>query len=307
MKGLTVVENVAYFGIAEFGDRSTRDSQDKTSEVAAFDLHSRRLLWRTTVETHGLLNVVVAPHVAEWSTYLPVANWNWTPGKALDVKRMKAEVRAGVDGAAISSFGRDQSQQLQEQEQHLHGEDGHQWGFGKTKQYRDRRPRVGFAPSGVAWMDLRAKQNMPSDDKDLLIQHGDVDVSVLKAILDANPDFCRESSQLDNAKLTGRKGNMDMFKPGVDSVHLIFSDYEGSLVFKFPYFSKYERELLPLINSVMRDHFGIENPMQHVMRLQFACMNPGSKILKHTDRGGWVKHGHRIHIPLVVPESAGGA
>jgi hypothetical protein len=51
-------------------------------------------------------------------------------------------------------------------------------------------------------------------------------------------------------------------------------------------------------------HFGIENPMQHIMRLQFACMNPKSKILKHTDRGGWVQHGHRIHIPLIVPSSA---
>jgi hypothetical protein len=63
MKGLTVVDHVAYFGIAEFGDRSTRDSSEKTADVAAFDLRSRTLLWRERVETRGLLNIVAAPHV----------------------------------------------------------------------------------------------------------------------------------------------------------------------------------------------------------------------------------------------------
>lgn len=154
-------------------------------------------------------------------------------------------------------------------------------------------------------MNLRAKRRGDSsDDEDLLIQHGAVDVSALRAALQADPDFCRETSQSDNAKLGGRKGNMDQFKPGVDSVHLIFSDYTGELVFKFPYFDKYESVLMPVLNGVMRDHFGIEEPMRHVLRLQFACMNPKSKILKHTDRGGWVQHGHRIHVPLVVPSSA---
>jgi hypothetical protein len=38
MKGLTVLENVAYFGIAEFGSRSDRDSADKTAEVAGTDI-----------------------------------------------------------------------------------------------------------------------------------------------------------------------------------------------------------------------------------------------------------------------------
>ena len=34
MKGLTVVDGVAYFGIAEFGGRAERDSSEKTAEVA---------------------------------------------------------------------------------------------------------------------------------------------------------------------------------------------------------------------------------------------------------------------------------
>jgi|AntAceMinimDraft_12_1070368.scaffolds.fasta_scaffold99521_1 hypothetical protein len=97
---------------------------------------------------------------------------------------------------------------------------------------------------------------------------------------------------------------MEQFKPGVDGVHLIFSDFSGELVFKFPYFAKYEQQLMPVLNAVMREHFGLQHPMQHVMRLQFACMNPGSTIHKHTDKGGWVQDGHRIHIPVIVPAAA---
>ena len=64
MKGLTVIEGVAYFGIAEFGDRANRDDSSKSAEVGAFDLRRREFLWRVTVPTNGLLNIVAAPHVA---------------------------------------------------------------------------------------------------------------------------------------------------------------------------------------------------------------------------------------------------
>ena len=41
MKGLAVVENIAYFGIAESGERSSRGEASKIAEVAALDLHRR--------------------------------------------------------------------------------------------------------------------------------------------------------------------------------------------------------------------------------------------------------------------------
>lgn len=41
LKGLAVVEDVAYFGIAELSERSARDNPDKNAEVAAFDLRRR--------------------------------------------------------------------------------------------------------------------------------------------------------------------------------------------------------------------------------------------------------------------------
>jgi hypothetical protein len=54
-------------------------------------------------------------------------------------------------------------------------------------------------------MDLHAKKRgSDRGDQNLLIQHGPVDVSDLKATLQANPEFCRDTNQADNAKLTGR-------------------------------------------------------------------------------------------------------
>ena len=255
MKGLTVIEGVAYFGIAEFGNRANRDDASKTAEVGAFDLRRREFLWRVTVETRGLLNIVAAPHVAEHSTYKPVETW----------------------GVAAS---------------------------GATQIDPRGRAPARSAPSGVPWIDLRQKNVLTSnEDDDLLIQHTTVDIEALRAALQSTPEFCAKASQEDNASLGGRKSNMDQFKPGVDSAILIFSDYAGKLVFQFPWFEKYEPLLKPILDDLLGGHFGLTHPMRHVIRLQFACMNPKSKILKHTDRGGWVKNGHRIHIPLVVPDT----
>ena len=295
MKGLTVVDGVAYFGIAEFGGRAERDSSEKTAEVAAFDLARGAFLWRETVRTNGLLNIVAAPHVAEHSTYLPVAAW-----------------RAAALGDAAARAGGE----IREEALHNSPREHHRAGR-RAGRHRDERgaanPRASnkLAPSGVRWIDLPQKAlGEVADADDLLIQHGSVDVSALRAALRATPEFCRAASQGDNARLGGRKGNMDQFKPGVDSAILIFSDYTGRLVFKFPYFDKYADLLRPVLDTVMRDRFGYsasgvsgdsEGYMSHVIRLQLACMNPHSKILKHTDRGGWVQDGHRIHVPIVVP------
>ena len=276
MKGLTVIEGVAYFGIAEFGDRANRDDASKTAEVGAFDLRRREFLWRATVETRGLLNIVAAPHIAEHSTYMPVDAWGIDASTTPKTRAENARENVARFGDAVDANGVDP---------------------------RGRAPEL-VAPSGVPWIDLRQKDTLTSTkDLDLLIQHTTADIEALRAALQSTPEFCAAASQEDNASLGGRKSNMDQFKPGVDSAILIFSDFSGKLVFKFPWFEKYEPLLAPILDDLLRGHFGLEHPMRHVIRLQFACMNPKSKILQHVDRGGWVKRGHRIHIPLVVPDT----
>ena len=64
-------------------------------------------------------------------------------------------------------------------------------------------------------------------------------------------------------------------------------------MFLSSFFDKYHEMLAPvLLKDILKDHFGFANPMKHILRLQFACMNLKSSILKHADHGGW----HRMAI-----------
>ncbi len=57
LKGLCVVDDVAFFGIAPGAPRDRRADPSLNCELAAFDLQQRLLLWRRQLPTHGLLNV----------------------------------------------------------------------------------------------------------------------------------------------------------------------------------------------------------------------------------------------------------
>lgn len=49
LKGLAVLDDIAYFGITTWAERSVRDSPDNHGELGAFDLINNKLLWRRTV------------------------------------------------------------------------------------------------------------------------------------------------------------------------------------------------------------------------------------------------------------------
>ncbi|KAG2501830.1 hypothetical protein HYH03_000329 [Edaphochlamys debaryana] len=73
LKGLCVVDNVAYFGVNVWGSRESRDSKGNDAELAAVDLTTGALVFRRPVPTHGLLNIVAAPQLGEASTYRAMA------------------------------------------------------------------------------------------------------------------------------------------------------------------------------------------------------------------------------------------
>ncbi|GLC58284.1 hypothetical protein PLESTB_001341600 [Pleodorina starrii] len=94
LKGLCVVDDVAYFGINVWGERSQRDSVTNNAELAAVDLATGALLWRRTVATSGLLNIVASPGLGEASTY-----------RAMDSAGGVAEAGTAAGGAALASTG----------------------------------------------------------------------------------------------------------------------------------------------------------------------------------------------------------
>ena len=57
LKGLCVVDDIAFFGIATQQPRGSRDDPSLNCELAAFDLREGLLLWRRQLPTHGLLNI----------------------------------------------------------------------------------------------------------------------------------------------------------------------------------------------------------------------------------------------------------
>ncbi|KAG2444762.1 hypothetical protein HXX76_001506 [Chlamydomonas incerta] len=95
LKGLCVVDDVAYFGVNVWGSRDSRDSPDNEAELAAVDLVSGQLLWRRRVPTHGLLNIVAAPQLGEASTYRAMASSGGVAGG----------VGVGAGGADASGSG----------------------------------------------------------------------------------------------------------------------------------------------------------------------------------------------------------
>lgn len=58
LKGLSVVDDIAFFGIAPMTQRADRADPTLNCHLAAYDLKERVLLWWRQLPTHGLLNVV---------------------------------------------------------------------------------------------------------------------------------------------------------------------------------------------------------------------------------------------------------
>ena len=49
LKGLAVIDDIAYFGVSVWSERSARGDPSQDSELAAFCLRGMELLWRREV------------------------------------------------------------------------------------------------------------------------------------------------------------------------------------------------------------------------------------------------------------------
>jgi len=285
MKGLTVIEDVAYFGVSAFGTRQERDDVEKTSDLAAFHLHTRQLLWRVTVQTRGLLNIVSAPQLSERSTSVALPTWDMPVPQA--PHGVAPGGRQVSDGQRLVSIREGPRGGNWDQD---HGSGG--------------APRLLNLQDKAAAARLRGHELTPSvmgENALMMLRH--VDVSELVAAVRAEARLGLWDPELalrHNAVLTGREDNMARFKPGVQTAHLVFSDQTASTCFHFPWWDHWRPVVMPVISQIL-GWYGIPESEheQRIVRLQLARMGPGGAILKHSDKGGWATGLHRIHIPLI--------
>eukprot|EP00928_Gymnodinium_smaydae_P061228 TRINITY_DN4535_c0_g1_i1.p1 TRINITY_DN4535_c0_g1~~TRINITY_DN4535_c0_g1_i1.p1 ORF type:complete len:456 (+),score=114.89 TRINITY_DN4535_c0_g1_i1:48-1415(+) len=98
LKGLCVVDGIAYLGANTWGPLQHRVSRNTTADVLAVDLESGALLWSRTLETWGTLNVVVAPQLGSRSPYQERSSWaedaGWLAGLSEDAAAAAAAAAA---------------------------------------------------------------------------------------------------------------------------------------------------------------------------------------------------------------------
>ncbi|GIL43818.1 hypothetical protein Vafri_1420 [Volvox africanus] len=317
LKGLCVVDEVAYFGLNVWGPRSNRDSLVNNAELAAVELNTGALLWRRPVQTRGLLNIVAAPGLGEASTYRAMAS---TGG----VSEASFASTTKVSGASTDTAASSKQQQQQQEEQKPagsnqdvtkaagSGEDGGKARdvlalginnaevIAATQQLIDMgyRPKTsGKWASGQPRLDLKVKDSSHSWDAGISLPLMQVNIDKLKELVLGMPDdmWTPERQRRENAAIDGRKDNMNKFKPGVEALYMVFSDQSTEHVYRFPYYDYFKSAIEPILEQVV----GKED-VNKVVRLQFARMKPGTEIKPHQDMGGYAKAAHRIHLPVVT-------
>jgi hypothetical protein len=259
------------------------------------------------VETKGLLNVLSAPQLGELSTSVaqqgwePAAGWAADPAVAEQLKPHSLDggaaktaplvVRATADGGATA------------------GADEVPLTKGRLL-YEPYNASSGARPRTISLADKAAVSRMnPAElPPELLgpaafVSLAHVDVAPLVAAVGADSPALWDSAAAarDNAVLWGREGNMQRFKPGTQTAHLVFSDQAGQQCFHFPYWARWRPLALPVIQTVL-GWYGVPaaEAESRIVRLQLARMGPGGAILKHSDKGGWATGLHRVHVPLVT-------
>lgn len=106
LKGLIVLDDVAYFGISPPMQRQDRDGPKVMCDLVAVDLNTKTQVFRRSLQTHGLLNVVSAPHLSESSTYIAVSTGS------LSSNSIRQSSLPGLQSGVLSKKQAQQTQQL---------------------------------------------------------------------------------------------------------------------------------------------------------------------------------------------------
>jgi hypothetical protein len=290
LKGLNIVDDIAFFGIAKKQPRQSRDDPSLNCDLAAYDLKNNVLLFRRNLPTHGLLNIVAAPHLAVESTSWAVPITRQSSFRQTiehsDLLEAARQGRYDDTGAIITTTsiasnttGRGQV------------------AISPVPPLAPNDPLAPYPPniggnwaSGLPYLNVETKTDGFKAGVELMLLKADV--NKLKAELLSMPlEYWEDTYQSKyNAFLQGRESNLNQFKPGTKTIHLIFSDQGGMDVYQFPWYNKFA----PLIEPVLNAALGSD--VNKIIRAQFALMPPDTHIKRHVDKGGYSQNGHRLHL-----------
>ena len=254
LKGLSVIDDVAYFGVSKFSPRNSRQNPSADSELASFDLLRFQLISRVIVPTHGLLNVISAPQLSEkstyqaWKTFAPIVEATDEVWKALlsrlksvagngdEIFTVKADETkvdrthessspltrekesADRDRKIVSSLDQEvQRSSLDVQRSSLINDTAVFEASRKLKEMGYEPMIGGKWPTGLPYLDLETKSSGESWKAGIQLPLMMINVSHLRSLVVNCPSkmWEPETQRLDNAVIDGRKGNTDKYKPGV--------------------------------------------------------------------------------------------
>jgi len=287
-KGLALQGDMAFFGISE-----ARESEERSSipfcTLVAYNVSSKRELWRREVETKGLLNQIIVegyllmdsytpsqtpqPTYMEWFQHpTPSSIWDFPEGTNETCNVYKENNRIPlawkpVKGQSIKNM------QLKESLLSSLAE----W----------RGPNVPLPPKGnpLAMVTRKICHVDVSPIRDMLLDFKGLGASI----------WDPEVAQIYNGMIDGRQSNLNYFKPGVKGINLIFSDRWGLNIYFFRWWWDFKPVIMPILEMM-----GLEE--KQIVRLQFALMTKHSDISTHVDQGNWVLINHRVHIPIYMHE-----
>lgn len=110
---------------------------------------------------------------------------------------------------------------------------------------------------------------------------------------------------------TAKEENIDITRPshdswGIKKIVLVFSDDFLSRVYEMPWWWSSPTNTDSVgykMKSAMKGIFEtLQMSEKQVIRMLFASLPPNVTIPVHHDSGEWVKHTHRVHVPIIVDE-----
>lgn len=97
------------------------------------------------------------------------------------------------------------------------------------------------------------RHNELDTEHHLQLPHFLLNVSGLVSKLKALPEevWSEDYARRHNVVLSGRKGNVAKFKPGVEQLVLLFSSQDGENVYRFPYYDAFAEEIDEILLKVL--------------------------------------------------------